>query len=272
MLINQPNISVIVSTYNRPAELRLVLMALAAQDSDNYEVIVADDGSDERTKQMISAIKPQLPYRLKYIWQPDIGFRVAMARNKAVAEADGDYLIFLDGDSVPSTSFVRRHRQLAEIGWMVAGNRVLLSPEFTQEVLKTELAIYQWSFWKWLFLSRKKINRARPFFYLPLIPRKLGVKSWWKAKCCNAAIWKKDFLAVNGFDERYAGWGYEDSDLFIRLIRNGVKRKDGSFAVPIIHLWHQENDRSMIDENRKRLEQILNSDQIIAPQGVKQYL
>ena len=89
---------------------------------------------------------------------------------------------------------------------------------------------------------------------------------------CNLAIWKKDFIAVNGFDEQFQGWGYEDSDLVIRLIHNRIKRKEGRFAVPVLHLWHKENDRSQHDENYQRLLDRLSQPNFIQAQsGFSQY-
>ena len=50
------------------------------------------------------------------------------------------------------------------------------------------------------------------------------------------------------------GWGREDSDIFIRMIRNGVLRKDGRFATAVLHLWHPEADRSRLAENEQQLD------------------
>lgn len=102
--------------------------------------------------------------------------------------------------------------------------------------------------------------------------RKRIAKQWQGARSCNLGVWRGDYLAVNGFDERYFGWGREDSDLLIRLIRKEIYRKDIRFAVPVLHLWHPEYDRSRIYENNRRLEQILASDTIRATRGVDQYI
>ncbi len=76
---------------------------------------------------------------------------------------------------------------------------------------------------------------------------------------------------MNGFDEAFTGWGFEDSDFAIRLIRAGTRIKDGRFAVPVLHLWHKENDRSKQQENRAKLEATLNGSHIRAQLGVDQY-
>ncbi len=108
-------------------------------------------------------------------------------------------------------------------------------------------------FRSWL---RRDIDRIAPFLTLPF-PRKLQPKRWQGAKSCNLGIWRSDFERVGGFDESYEGWGFEDSDLAIRLIRAGVKRKDGRFATGVLHLWHAPNDRTFEAINLRRLQQRL---------------
>ena len=90
---------------------------------------------------------------------------------------------------------------------------------------------------------------------------------------CNLAMWKADFLGVNGFDEFFEGWWYEDSDLVIRLIHSGIKRKEGRFAVPVLHLWHAQNDKSRQDINyQKLMDRLADQDFISAESGVSQYI
>jgi hypothetical protein len=165
----------------------------------------------------------------------------------------------MDGDCIARPDFIATHRQLAESGYFVAGNRVLLSQAFTQEVLAHDILLYQKPAAYFLGLRLQgKINRTLPFLKLPLgLLRKIQPHKWQKAMTCNLAIWRTDFLLVNGFDELFEGWGYEDSDLVIRLIHAGVRRKEGRFAVPVLHCWHTQNDRSQHDANYARLMQRL---------------
>jgi GT2 family glycosyltransferase len=94
---------------------------------------------------------------------------------------------------------------------------------------------------------------------------------WRGANTCNLALWRKDFERVNGFDESYSGWGLEDSDLVVRLFHAGKQHKSARCAAPLFHLWHPENDRSRLDENRRRLDAVLASDRTIAQLGLDQY-
>ncbi|MFK5968523.1 MAG: glycosyltransferase family 2 protein [Candidatus Marithrix sp.] len=262
-----PKISVIVTTYNRPTALALVLQALANQQHSNFEVIVADDGSTETTSQLIKQLST--PYSIQHIWQADQGFRAAKARNRAVMATNSDYLIFLDGDCIPRADFIFKHYKLAEQGYFVVGNRVLLNEQFTQQIIQTSEPIMTWSINQWLLAYfQGKINRWSPLLNLPFI-RKYCKQTWQGVKTCNLAIWNKDFQQINGFDEKFQGWGHEDADLAVRLLRSGIRRKNGRFAVPVLHLWHAEEEKNQ--NNVVCLEQILQSDITIACKGIDQY-
>jgi len=267
-------ISVVVTTYDRPDALRAVLWALRDQRDRGFEVIVADDGSGPDTGDLLARLRPSLPYRLEHVWQEDRGFRAAMARNRAVAAADGRYIVFLDGDCVPLPSFVQRHRSMAEEGHFASGNRVLLQEDLTRVVLEGHVAIQRWTRRDWLRARlRGDVNRLLPLVRLPDLGfRKLSAERWQGVQSCNLGVWKSDFIRVNGFDERYTGWGREDSNLAVRLIRTGVRRKDLRFAVPVLHLWHREFDRSGLGANDELLRQVLESDTTVAELGIDRHL
>ncbi len=252
-----PTLSIILTTYNRPDALHLVLLGLAEQTQLPTEVIIADDGSTEKTRDLVRQLQTQLPYPLKYVWHADEGFRAAKIRNNAVMESSCDYLIFLDGDCIPFPDFISKHCQLIEENWFVSGHRILLNKAFTQSVLEQSLAIHHYTSFQFLrHYFAGHTNRLFPLLRLSgNTLRKVQAKRWQGAKSCNLGIWKKDFLAINGFDERFIGWGYEDSGLVIRLIRANILRKSGKYAVPVIHLWHEQNDRSQEVVNLNLLKQ-----------------
>jgi glycosyltransferase involved in cell wall biosynthesis len=266
-------ISVIVTTYNRPDALGAVLRGLFAQADRGFEVRVADDGSRTDTRALVESLARGAPVGVHHVWQEDRGFRAGAARNRAAAQSRGDYLVFLDGDCVPRPDFVARHRALSEAGWMVAGNRILLSEAFTRRVLAEETPIHGWSLDRWRVARREgAINRTLPLRTLPLGPlRKLAARRWQRVRTCNLALWRRDFEAVNGFDEAYEGWGFEDSDLAVRLLNAGVRRKEGAFATGVLHLWHRENDRRFEAANLERLQQRIGSRVTRIERGLDQY-
>ena len=265
-------ISIILTTYNRPDALQAVLTGLAAQQTNQFEVIIADDGSSSATSDVIWKWQNKIP--LQHVWHEDNGFRAASIRNKAILQSLGEYIVFLDGDCIPRPDFVTRHTALAEKGFFVAGNRVLIGESATKRYLENHVPLHAWSFNQYQQAAKQKDFRRS--FALHQFPgqfwRKHISQSWKGVRTCNLGVWKKDLQAINGFDESYTGWGHEDADLAVRLLRAGIKRKDGRFATTVLHLWHPENDRSKLQENEQRLSQILASTQVEATIGLRECL
>jgi glycosyltransferase involved in cell wall biosynthesis len=263
-------ISVIVTTYNREDALDAVLRSLAGQIDRDFEVIVADDGSGSGTAGLVDSWKPKFSLRLERVWHADLGFRAAEIRNRAIMAARGSYCIFLDGDCIVRPDFVGIHRRLAEPGEFVTGNRVLLSPDLTKAVLREKQTPETWSAARWLVERRRGgVNRLSALLHLPLgFLRRIRQHAWQGARSCNLAIWRSDLDRVDGFDADYSGWGKEDSDIIVRLLHAGVRRKDGTFATGVIHLWHAEADRSKLVENEVKLGEVITGDRIRAQRGL----
>jgi glycosyltransferase involved in cell wall biosynthesis len=248
-------LSIIIATYNWPEALELILANLVPQliNYSNTELIIADDGSTKATADVVQKYQNILP-RIRHIWHEDAGFRKACILNKAVLAASGEYLAFLDGDCIPFPDYIEQTIKLAENGYFIAGNRVLLARALTYEVLTNSKIItnmFGWRFWGWLNAKLKKdVNKLLPWLRLKSGVWRYSRSTNWKyPKGCNFALWRKDFIAVNGFDESFSGWGHEDADLFIRLLHSGLKIKDGRFATPVLHLWHKEQSRALEKAN-----------------------
>jgi glycosyltransferase involved in cell wall biosynthesis len=263
-------ISLVVSTYNRPDALGACLRSLVGQSDRNFEIVVADDGSGPATLDVIKAWAAEAGVPVCHAWQQDRGFRLAEIRNRAIAESSGAYVVFLDGDCIARPDFVAAHRALAEPGFFIGGNRVLLSQALTQDILGQDLEPELWSLGTWAMRrARGDVNRLLPLLNLPLGPlRKRLATEWEGVRGGNFAFWRADLERVDGFETSFIGWGLEDSDIVIRMIRAGVKRKDGRFATGVLHLWHQEADRSELAANRARLEDLLKSDRVRALRGL----
>jgi glycosyltransferase involved in cell wall biosynthesis len=263
-------ISVVITTYNRPEALTLVLRALAEQTERDFEVLVADDGSTEETAAALASLAPGLPYPLRHVWQPDEGFRAPMSRNRASAQAAGDYIVFLDGDCLPLADFIARHRVLAAPGWFVTGNRILLDRRLSERATSGQLPLWRWSRAEWLRARLAgRVNRVTPVLRLAGWSRER--RDLVGAKTCNLALWRADLLAINGFDEEFVGWGYEDSDLVQRLFHLGRRRRSTRWAVPVLHLWHESQDRSRERANFARLERTRAGKATRARRGIDQY-
>jgi len=267
-------VAVIVTTYNRPDALSAVLDGYAIQSDTGFELIVADDGSTADTAELVRRFAARVPFSVSHVWQEDEGFRAAAVRNKAAAKTEAQYIVFSDGDCVPSRTFVRQHRRLAERGWFLTGNRVLLSQALTSRVLTEHVPIQDWTWAQWVRArGAGEVNRLVPLLRLPDGAwRRRHAHEWMGAKTCNLSLWREDLLRVNGLDESYSGWGLEDSDLVIRLLHAGVRHKNARFAAPVFHLWHAEHDRTRLPANQKRLDELIHSRRVAATIGIDRYL
>lgn len=264
------NVSLIITTYNWPAALQAVLQSVKQQVSTPFEVLVADDGSTEETARLVKEIAKDFPCPLIHVWQEDQGFQAARIRNKAAARAAGDYLIYIDGDTLIRPDFIQNHCRLANPRFFAAGNRVLLSQVFTDQVLSDQLNVAEWAPGQF---DKSQINRPWALHNLPLGPlRRLKKHQWKGAKTCNLGVWRNDLVRVNGFDEAFEGWGYEDSEFAVRLINQNIHHLDCRFAATVLHLWHTENNRSQEKENLKRLHQAIEQKKRAAKKGIDQYL
>jgi glycosyltransferase involved in cell wall biosynthesis len=263
-------ISVIVTTYNREDALDAALRALARQSDRNFEIVIADDGSRPDTARIVESWQARLPLPLKHVRHEHVGFRGGEIRNRGICASQGELCIFLDGDCLAPADFIAAHRALHEPGWFVTGNRILLSPELTTTVLSQRIEAESWTFAA-LLQQRLHggINRLLPTLRLPLGPlRKLNATSWRGAQTCNLAVARRDLDRIDGFDSAYVGWGLEDSDLVVRLLRAGLRRKDGRFATGVLHLWHPPNDRSQLPANQARLDEVIGGSRLRALHGL----
>lgn len=264
----------IILTYNNPSNLFQVLRALAMQCGEQHEIVIADDGSTETSVTEMKKKLPKFKCHVSHVWHPDTGFTISRARNLAVASSSADYLVFMDGDCIPNPTFVRAHELLAEKNFFVNGSRVLLSERLSQLVLNGTVDVSNASFldWvKWRILGDS--NKIFHLIELPDIKFRRNLKfRWKKIRGCNMAIWRSDYMRVNGFDESFQGWGHEDADLVLRLHNAGVHRKNGFCATEVYHLWHRENSRNQESVNKERVVQRLNSGLIRASQGVDEVL
>jgi glycosyltransferase involved in cell wall biosynthesis len=249
-------ISVLLATYNWPQALKLCLESLATQTDRDFEIIIADDGSTDSTKEIIDHFRASHSIAITHLWQDDQGFRKTKILNEAIVAAKGDYLVFLDGDCITQPDFIARHRSLSQQGFLVTGSRVLLNEKLTQELLSWD----SWSFSRFaanllVYRLSGSINK-----YWPL-KIQLGDGKWrnyqkfvWRRiKGCNMACWKSDATAIHGFDETMTGWGHEDADFVFRLQRNHIQRKSGAWATEVLHLFHKIHDQSNAAENAKRV-------------------
>jgi len=259
-------VSLIVTTYNRPDALELVLLSALRQKRPPDEIIVADDGSESQTAEVIKKTNGQSDIPILHAWQPDEGFRAAMARNRAIAMAKSDYVVMIDGDMLLHPYFVQDHMEAAEHNVFVQGGRVLLNEYTTRETILTK----RLDFTPFSSGIGNRKNALHCKFLSHIFSKKS--RSLRGIRTCNFALFRKDILAVNGFDNHFVGWGREDSEFAVRLLNRGLERKNLKFASVAYHLYHPENTRQSLPENDRRLQQSIDEKRIRCEDGIDRFL
>ncbi len=256
-------VTLIIATYNNPAYLYLTLKSVMNQRRLPDEILIADDGSGEETRLLVEEMIAESFVPMKHIWHPDEGFRLGTIRNKAIAEAEGDYIIQIDGDIILHPNFVADHISMARRGWFHSGSRVLLSDDTTARMLAGKIVDLPGG-----APERKKINGRR----CPLLMH--AMRGYKKSRGgyvrgCNMSFWRDDLMRVNGYNEDITGWGREDSELAYRLINSGVKKGFIKFGAIEYHLNHPENSKENDARNISMMEQTRVSGESFTKNGIK---
>jgi glycosyltransferase involved in cell wall biosynthesis len=247
--------------YNDIKTLTLTFESLKIQTEKDFEVIIADDGSNSDFVSKLQKLISEANFKVKHIWHEDNGWQKEIVMNKAIVASESDYIIFIDGDCIPHKRFIEEHLKLAKEGQVVAGRRVMLTKEVTESLTPKLIASgrmhnYVWPRILWAGLTGK-INQAEAVIRLPLFLRKVIIpKKRTGLLGCNFSLYKKDILAVNGFDERflYPAVG-EDTDLEYRLNRIGIYCTVERHLATVYHIWHkldhtgEEKNLPLFEEN-----------------------
>ena len=258
--------SLIITTYNRPDALLKTLESVLYQTVPPDEIIVADDGSKEKTRELINNFAKNSFIPLKHSWQEDKGFRLARSRNLAIAKSSYDYIIVIDGDMILHKSFVEDHLACAQEGFYIQGSRVFLKENLTKDILADNKKVPD------IVFSAGIKNRLNGI-YAPLLSklfcRKIS-RSHDSIRGCNFSLYKKDILEVNGFNEDITGWGREDSEFVERLYNNGVRRKNLKFRAIQYHLYHPEGSAASV--NNAILQKAIDQKLKWCENGINQHL
>ena len=229
--------SLIIATYNWKEALALVLETVRVQSVPPGEVLIADDGSRDDTRELVARVATNFPVPLRHLWQEDAGFRKSRILNEAMARARGEYLIAIDGDMLIHPEFVRSHLRAAARGWFVQGSRMMLGETPTSRTLAAgRLAAGP--------LSPNVRNRINGI-HAPLLSRFVRGEPGpiLRTRGCNISFWKDDIVRVNGYNEDMEGWGREDTELIARMMNAGVRRRNLKFAAVSYHLHHRARAR-----------------------------
>ena len=242
-------ITLVINTFDQPDYLARVLAAVTRQTALPDEVVLADDGSGSPTRDLFSSWASRQNLRAVHVWQPHEDFRRARILNQAIAAARSDYQVFLDGDTVPHPDFIADHGAAGRRSFFVQGHRALIGQKAAawfgkndfhrdrrRAVLQNQISGLKNAF-RWPFAVRRTRNDL------------CGIRG------CNLAVWRDDLVRVNGYNEDFAGWGREDSELAARLFNSGSQRLDLRGRAMCFHLWHPPASRAQLAANDGLLQQ-----------------
>lgn len=233
-------ISVIISTYNAAEWLRKAVWAWQTQDDCDFELLIADDGSGDDTRDAIGELAADSPIAIRHIWHEDHGFRKCTILNRALTATTGDYVIISDGDCLPRRDFVAVHRALARPGRFLSGGYIKLPLAASLGLTRDHIAAGAFASLPWLRAhglghSRKLLLAWPQGPAAVLLDQCTPTHPTWNGH--NGSAFKHDLLAVNGFDERMQ-WGGLDRELGERLENAGIKGMQIRHRAICVHLHH----------------------------------
>lgn len=258
--------ALLISTYNWPEALELILQSASIQTQLPHEIIVADDGSGHETKQLILDFQKISTIPIQHFWQEDKGFRKSKILNKAVAGTSAEYIIQIDGDCIMHPRFIEDHLNHACKGVYLYGSRVNILPDFVANVIKHKKIKFN------LFSAEIK-NRTRTLhlrIFSKLYKSHIGISK--KFRGCNVSYWRQDLISINGYNEDYEGWGREDSDFAIRLGNNGIKARRLRYSGIVYHIYHKINSKHNSEWNDKLQDDTIKKNTITINNGIDKYL
>lgn len=258
--------AVLISTYNWPDALQVVLNSLLRQSVLPDEILIADDGSGEETAAIIEKYKKRSNVPVFHFWQEDKGFRKSAVLNQAVAGTGADYIVQIDGDCIMHPDFIKDHLARAEKGKFLFGSRVNIKPAAVDKVLSQKDVQFS-------PFSRDIKNKSRNL-RVPLMQRLYRPSPIFsrKTRGCNLSYWRKDFIAVNGYDETMEGWGREDSEFVIRLLNRGVHGRRLRYGGIVYHIHHVEKSREFLERNTEIQEKTISAKKTWCEHGIDKYL
>ena len=266
------DISVIVSTYDKPAWLEKVLWGYSRQDLRDFELIVADDGSGEETRRLIARFAERSDFPIRHLWHEDQGYRRSVILNAAILAARTGYLLFSDGDCIPRHDFVRTHLEMAEPGRFLSGGSVYLSEETSEKLTREDVLSGRFADPRFLRSQGESLGRHR----LRLLPKGpfsslldgiTTTRPTWNLN--NASTWREPLFQVNGMESEMQ-YGGADRALGSRLENLGLKGKRIRFRAVLLHLDHDRpyKTRESIQKNKAIRRRIVADREVRARDGL----
>ncbi|MBU1668289.1 glycosyltransferase [bacterium] len=248
-------VSLFIPTYKDSVALVLILEALQNQTYTDFEIIVAEDNNALETIELLKRFDNLM---IKHVSQEDKGNRKATILNKALGLAKGEYLIFIDGDTIPFSTFIESHVALAEPKTVLCGRRVNLGEEITKAFRERQKSAYEIEcnyLKRYNYLKKGGTRhyeqglRFKPNSFI----QKLLTNSNKNVHILgsNFSCFKEDMFSINGFDEDIIGGSKDDVDLEWRFIMSGCHLKSCKYCANMFHLNHSRASRIEEEEFAK---------------------
>lgn len=267
-------LSVIFTTYNSPDWLEKVLWGWEEQIDTNFEVVIADDGSDSATRQVIERFSENGKLDIKHVWHEDDGFQKCRILNKALIAASGDYIVMTDGDCIPRSDFLSEHRKNAKKGYFLSGGYFKLPMDTSLAISKDDISSGRCFDPAWLSaqgvkLGLRKVKLNSGPIQAAILNSLIPTRKTWNGH--NASCFKEDALKVNGFDERMK-YGGLDAEFGGRLQNAGLKVARVRYNAVCLHLDHKRGYANPEDMARNRAirEASIQQKIVETPAGIKQ--
>lgn len=268
----KPDISVIISTYNSEAWLEKVLWSYSCQTIPNFEVVIADDGSGPATKELIKSFSVNAPFKIKHVWHEDDGFQKSKILNKAILACSSEYILMSDGDCLARKDFVEEHLANREEGYFLSGGYYKLPMDISREITKADIISQRCFDINWLKSnglkgSIKNLKLTAAGHLKDFLNYITPTNASWNGH--NSSGWKKDILAVNGFNEQMQ-YGGQDRELGERLFNYGIKSKQIRYSAVCLHLDHKRGYKTpeSITKNQKIRKEVKEKNISWTPYGI----
>jgi glycosyltransferase involved in cell wall biosynthesis len=265
-------VSVIISTYNSPEWLEKVLWGYECQTYKDFEVVIADDGSGEPTRNLIERFRKSSTLDILHVWHEDRGFQKSEILNKAIVASRTGYLIFSDGDCIPRNDFVEIHVQRAEHGYFLSGGYFMLPMETSKAITREDIVRQspfdvQWLYQHGLPKTYKTLKLTSQGITEKLLNFITPTKPTWNGH--NSSGWKQDIVSVNGFNEEMQ-YGGQDRELGERMVNKGIKGKQIRYSAICVHLDHKRGYKTpeSIQKNRNIRKKTRNEKMVWTQYGI----
>lgn len=237
-----PSLSVLIPVYNAVRELELVLAGFCRQSFSRFEVVIGDDGSGPEMRGFVQTFAERSPFPLRYVYHPHEGYRRGAILNRAAREAAAGYLVVADGDCIPHRRFVEAHWEHHVPGTVLVGRRVDLSERLARQVTPREVREGKLERYRLRTLADALTGRGSHWdegirLESPWLRRLIGRKEP-SLLGSDFSLERSLFERVNGFNEEFAGYGGEDTELEYRLRLAGARFQWVRHQAIQYHLFH----------------------------------